>query len=151
MKQSKLRELHWNQTKLRGLNWNGQNLKDWIELWPNLKGVIWNLAIKKINRIINRILFFFFKMETIALLNNWMRVHMWNNINRTVFQPHLSKVWGQNLYRIAALLHLDLTKENWQKGKHWWADKVSSARFPIDARQVASTFNMDLCNPLQLQ
>ena len=30
--------------KVRGLNWHGQNLKDWIELWPNLKGVICNLA-----------------------------------------------------------------------------------------------------------
>ena len=38
--------------KLRGLNWNGQNLEDWIELWPDLEGVICNLAK---NLIINRI------------------------------------------------------------------------------------------------
>ena len=31
-------------TKLRGLNWNGQNLENWIELQPNLEGVICNLA-----------------------------------------------------------------------------------------------------------
>ena len=31
--------------KLRGLNWNGQNLEDWIELWPNIEGVICNLAL----------------------------------------------------------------------------------------------------------
>ncbi len=37
--------LNWNEMKLRGLNWHGQNLKDWIELWPNLEGVNCNLAI----------------------------------------------------------------------------------------------------------
>ena len=36
--------MNLNKLKLRGLNWHGQNLEDWIELWPNLKGVICNLA-----------------------------------------------------------------------------------------------------------
>ena len=31
--------------KVRGLNWNGQNLEDWIELWPYLEGVTCNLAL----------------------------------------------------------------------------------------------------------
>ena len=39
--------MNWNGTKLRGLNWHGQNLKDWIELWLNLKSIICNLAKKK--------------------------------------------------------------------------------------------------------
>lgn len=30
--------------KLRVLNWKGLNLKNWIKLWPDLKGVISNLA-----------------------------------------------------------------------------------------------------------
>ena len=34
-------------TKFRGLNWNGQSLEDWIELWSNLEGVIYNLTNKK--------------------------------------------------------------------------------------------------------
>jgi hypothetical protein len=38
--------VNWNGMKLRGLNWNGQNLKDSIELWPKLKGVMCNLAYK---------------------------------------------------------------------------------------------------------
>jgi hypothetical protein len=36
--------VNWNGMKLRGLNWNGQNLEDSIELWPNLKGIMCNLA-----------------------------------------------------------------------------------------------------------
>ena len=36
--------VNWNGMKLRELNWNGQNLEDSIELWPNLKGVMCNLA-----------------------------------------------------------------------------------------------------------
>ena len=38
--------VNWNGMKLRELNWNGQNLKDSIELWPKLKGVMYNLAYK---------------------------------------------------------------------------------------------------------
>ena len=40
-----MEKLNWINIKVRGLNWNGQNLKDWSELWPNLKGVICNLAL----------------------------------------------------------------------------------------------------------
>ena len=36
--------INWNGMKLKGLNWNGQNLEYWIELWPNIKGVMCNLA-----------------------------------------------------------------------------------------------------------
>ena len=36
--------INWNRLKLKGLNWNGQNLKDWIKLWPNTKGVMCNLV-----------------------------------------------------------------------------------------------------------
>ena len=38
--------VNWIKLKDRGLNWNGQNLEDWIELWPNLEGVTCNLAKK---------------------------------------------------------------------------------------------------------
>ena len=37
--------MNWIKLKVRGLNWNGQNLEDWIELWPNLEGVTCNLAL----------------------------------------------------------------------------------------------------------
>ena len=42
--------VNWNGMKLRKLNWNDQNLEDWIELWPKIKGEICNLAFNLLTK-----------------------------------------------------------------------------------------------------
>ena len=54
------RNQNWNIIKFRALNWNCQNLENWIELWPNLKYVICNLAIFLLTQFIEMLFFILF-------------------------------------------------------------------------------------------
>ena len=46
-------ETKWN------LNWNGQNLEDWVEFWPNIKGVMCNLAYFLDILLVNNFIFIY--------------------------------------------------------------------------------------------
>ena len=91
--------MNWNKTKLRELNWNGQNLEDWIEIWPNLEGVICNLAKKK-----NDILFLIIAKSQIKALCIYYRrfpVASVSCYGRITLHPN-----GNRIFSIWKSLHL---------------------------------------------